>query len=109
MNNNFCLCGKVLKGFGMDTKINNFPTANISLDLSHGIYIGTWENKNVIIFKGFRDDNTSLVHVIDYDGNLYDKNICISNIIQIPNRIFCEGRFSPCEAVLRNFFYKQQM
>lgn len=89
------LCSEVHKGFGRD-KERGFPTANVDLPLEHGIYFAKWNGRNVFLFKGFRGDNRTLCHVLDYNGDLYNKRLCFTNVKKIPDIMMCHGFYSPC-------------
>ncbi|MEN8185683.1 MAG: bifunctional riboflavin kinase/FAD synthetase [Bacteroidota bacterium] len=106
---NYLLTGKVVTGIGLGRKIN-FPTINISIDdeqkliPKNGVYIvRTKINQNNvfgIMNIGFRPTvdgkhKTIEVHLLDFNGNLYDEELQI----EILKRLREEQKFESVEAL----------
>ena len=74
--------GIVEKGDGI-SKLVDWPTANIknTKKIPFGVYSGNSEYGNVTFYSR---DNWIEAHIHDFNGNLYGKNLKISNIKKLP-------------------------
>lgn len=74
--------GIVEKGDGI-SKLADWPTANIknTKKIPFGVYSGNSEFGNVTFYSR---DNWIEAHIHDFNGNLYGKNLKISNIKKLP-------------------------
>ncbi|WP_022853853.1 bifunctional riboflavin kinase/FAD synthetase [Thermodesulfatator atlanticus] len=91
------LCGKVIPGHGRGKRLLGFPTANLKLSKEkllpktgvYAVYVH-FDSKRLpgVMNLGFNptfgDGYLSAeVHIFDFDGNLYDKNICLSFVSRL--------------------------
>lgn len=74
--------GVVEKGDGI-SKLAGWPTANIknTEKIPFGVYSGNSEYGNVTFYSR---DNWIEAHIHNFNGNLYGKNLKISNIKKLP-------------------------
>ena len=100
LESKFILEGTVIHGAKLGRTIG-YPTANIKypdniIKLPYGVYCATYDGKKSVVNWGMKPTvNNTLepvieVHILNFDGDLYDKNIKIELIKQIRN----EQKFS---------------
>ena len=73
--------GTVIRGDGYGRKLG-YPTANIEVDASSGIYAGrvmfAGKTYQAAVFVTARRPHILEAHLLDFDGDMYDKTITVT-------------------------------
>tara|TARA_B100000287_G_C20146549_1_gene588382 strand:- start:39 stop:332 length:294 start_codon:yes stop_codon:yes gene_type:complete len=77
--------GLVEKGLGLSSETHGYPSANIKSDLEMGIYTGSTKYGPCILAVG--TPPSTEIHIFEFDGDLYGKNLKIKNIKRVPEEL----------------------
>ena len=77
--------GIVERGEGQAGKLHGYPSANIKSDLDKGIYTGKTKYGYCVLAVG-RPPSTE-IHIFDFDGDLYGKNLKVRDITRVPKEL----------------------